>query len=305
MSATTETVAPRRVDQARAARPSFGGAVRGELGKLRRQRATLVMLAGGGVLYAVLAALILSSGDARTAFAHAPAAFVAQWLDMQLALFDTGSGIFLLLVSARLVGMEYSAGTVRILLARGLGRIPLLGAKLVALAVAGLGLLLAFAAASAVALVLAAVAWQGSSRTLTQLPGQTWHQLWLSCLIALLSMAVSVLLGTAAAVFGRSLAFGIWAALAFFPADNFGTILLGLLGSLTHQRVWLDVTGCLLGPNLNVLAGKLITDHEVRSAFVPPAVAVDATHALAVIGGWAAGFLLLQLLLIWRRDVLE
>ncbi|HYZ02935.1 MAG TPA: ABC transporter permease [Candidatus Binatia bacterium] len=305
MSATTQTAAPHRADAAPKPGPSFTGAVRGELGKLRRQRATLGMLVGGGVLYAVLTALILSSGNQRVAFEHAPQAFVAQWLDIQLALFDTGSGILLLLVSARLVGMEYSSGTIRILLARGLGRLQLLAAKWVALAIAGLGLLVAFAAVAAVALASAAFAWQGSLRGLTTLPAQTFHQLWVTCLIALLSMAVSILLGTAAAVVGRSLAFGIGAALAFFPADNFGTIVLGLIASLTHQRVWADATAYLLGPNLNAVAGKLITAHQVRPAFAVPLVQMDATRVLAVIGAWAAALLILQVALIARRDVLE
>jgi hypothetical protein len=38
MSATTQTVAPQRADVAAPTGPSFTGAVRGELGKLRRQR---------------------------------------------------------------------------------------------------------------------------------------------------------------------------------------------------------------------------------------------------------------------------
>lgn len=177
-----------------------------------------------------------------------------------------------------------TAAGIRILLARGLGRLQLLAAKWVALAIAGLGLLVAFAAAAAVALGSAALAWHGSLHELTTLPAQIFHQLWVSCLIALLSMAVSILLGTAAAVVGRSLAFGIGAALAFFPADNFGTIVLGLIASLTHQRVWANATAYLLGPDLNAVAGKLITDHPVRPAFAVPLAQVDATKVLAVIG---------------------
>ncbi len=52
---------------------------------------------------------------------------------------------------------------------------------------------------------------------------------------------------------GRSLAFGVGAALAFFPADNFITITLGLVNALTRQHVWLEASAYLLGPNLNVL----------------------------------------------------
>ncbi|MDR0360990.1 MAG: hypothetical protein LBJ87_16200 [bacterium] len=181
----------------------------------------------------------------------------------------------------------------------------LLAAKWVALAFTGLGLLVAFAAGAPVAPWSAAAVWQGSPHALTILPGTAWHQLWGSCLIGLLSMAVPILLGTAAAIVGRSLAFGIGAALACFPADNFGTIVLGLIASLTNQRAWAEATAYLLGPNLNAVGSKLITDHHVRSAFMTPLVGVDGTHALVVIGARGAAFLILQVVLIRRRDVLE
>jgi hypothetical protein len=124
-------------------------------------------------------------------------------------------------------------------------------------------------------------------------------------LVAAISTFVCVLLGTAAAVSGRSLAFGLGAALSFFPADNFGTIVMLLVNRITNQRFFLDITGILLGPNLNVLAVGMQTDHKARAAFTGPLVNVDGTHSLVVIAIFSGAFLLLAVLLMWRRDVLE
>src|SRR5579862_2539038 len=64
-------------------------------------------------------------------------------LGIGLSIFRILVGPFLIIVTARLIGMEYSGGTIRILLSRGVGRLQLLGAKLTAI--------LAIAAATLVA----------------------------------------------------------------------------------------------------------------------------------------------------------
>jgi len=95
------------------------------------------------------------------------------------------------------------------------------------------------------------------------------------------------------------------AAIAFFPADNLGTIVLGLLGRLTGQHFWLDLTSYLLGPNLNVLQQVLEPDHQPATAFARPLVPVHGTHALLLIGAYALVFLAVSLILTRRRDVLQ
>ena len=121
----------------------------------------------------------------------------------------------------------------------------------------------------------------------------------------LTSMGVCLLIGTAAATLGRSLAFGIGAALAFFPIDNFGTALLRILNLLTGWHVWLDVSAYLLGPNLNALPVLMEKDHTAHAAFATPLVTVDATHAWLVIAAWSLGMVALTVVLTWRRDVLQ
>jgi ABC-2 type transport system permease protein len=301
-----DTALARPADRAlRRPRPSFPGAVRGELLKASRQLTTWVMLGGALLLFCVFALALLSTDQIRTQLHQNPQAWFYTLLDILLTLFDTGSGIFLLVVSARLMGMEYSGGTLRILLARGTGRLRLLAAKLTALALAAVALLAGFALLAAAFVIVMVRTWEGSLKPLTSLPAETWHYVELQFLVALISLGVCILLGTAAAVVGRSLAFGLSAALAFFPCDNFGTIVLSLLGRLTGNSVWSQITAYLLGPNINQLPVVLEPHRQARAAFATPLVKVDATHVLTVIAVYAALFLAASLALTWRRDVLE
>ena len=305
MSAAAGSSLARPTTLQHAPRPGFVGAVRGELLKVSKQAMTWAMLGLAVLFFAVFSLALVSAEPVRTLLHSQPLAWFYTLLDILLTLFDTGSGIFLLVVAARLVGMEYSAGTIRVLLARGTGRVQLLAAKLVALALLGLALLAGFVVLAALFLALLVNTWEGSLRPLTSLPSDLWHYAALQLLVALISIGVCILLGTAAAVVGRSLAFGLSAALAFFPTDNFGTIVLSLLNRVTGKSFWNQVSAYLLGPNLNQLPGTLEPHRQVRAAFAVPLVKVDAAHSLAVVAAYAAVFLAVSVVLTWRRDGLE
>ena len=287
------------------AHPSFVGAVRSELLKIRRQALTWVVLAGFGVVCAITLGSVISSDQLRKLLARDPGSFYFNYLAGILTLFTAMSGVFLLIVSSRLVSLEYGSGTIRMVLARGTGRLQLLGAQLVALAVSGLLVLAGFIAVCAGTLYAIVVAWQGSFTPITSLPQVAWTDTWINVLVALVSMAVCILLGTTAAVVGRSVAFGVGAALAFFPADNFGTVVMALANRLTKQDAWLQVTQYFLGPTLNQLPASLQTDHTVGATFATPLVRVDATHCWIVIGVYAFVFMAASVMLTWRRDVLH
>ena len=286
-------------------RPRFTGALGGELLKLRRQRALWVMLGLAVLLFLIVVGAFVSTAQTRTQLQQNPLSWFYLLLNVFLSVFDAGAGIFLLIVSARLVAMEYSAGTIRVLLGRGTGRLQLLLAKLVALGLLGVVLLAVYSLATAIVMYGMAVAWEGSASAITSLPAAAWHNLLINFVIALISVGINILIGTTAAVLGRSLAFGLGAALAFFPADNFGTIILGLLSRLTGQHFWQDLTAYLLGPNLNVLQPLLEPDHKPATAFARPLITVDASHALLVVAAYALAFLAVSLTLTARRDVLQ
>jgi ABC-type transport system involved in multi-copper enzyme maturation permease subunit len=285
--------------------PSFPGSVGSEALKLARQGMLWAMLGLALFFFAMLTAALLQAGNVKDQLDQHPGAFLFNLYDIYTAIFDAGSGIFLLIVSARLVGMEYSAGTIRVLLARGAGRLRLLLAKLIALGLLGLVLLAGFLVLVSAAIYGVVVAWEGSFSKISSLPGTAWTDLGIVLLVMLTSMGVCILIGTAAATLGRSLAFGIGAALAFFPIDNFGTALLHALNLLTGWHFWLDITAYLLGPNLNALPVLMEKDHVAHAAFATPLVTVDATHAWLVIGAWSLGLIALTVGLTWRRDVLQ
>jgi ABC-2 type transport system permease protein len=270
--------------------------------KLARQRATWVMVGFAVLLFLIVVGAFASEPNARASLHDNPRAWFTLRLNIFTTVFNAGAGIFLLIVSARLVAMEYSAGTIRVLLSRGTGRLQLLGAKLLTLAFTGLALLLVYVVASSVYIYATVVTWEGSFSPIADL-ASAGHDLGLNVLLALISIGINILLGATAAVLGRSLAFGLGAALAFFPADNFGTIIMSLLNRLTNQHIWNDVTAYLLGPNLNALQPLLLPGQ--RAAFAEPLIKVDATHALVVVGIYAAVFLVLSMILTARRDILQ
>jgi ABC-type transport system involved in multi-copper enzyme maturation permease subunit len=275
--------------------------VRGELRKIVRQRANWPLMALA-VVFAAAAGLVLSTQV--TGFRDGLRRDPVFWFH-GVVVVSTGfivpvvEGALLLIVSARLVGMEYSAGTIRVVLARGVGRVRLLVAKLAALAVYALAVTAGFLALAAL-FCLAMAAAQGGSlpHVLSTLPGSEWRDVWVHLLTLAISAGVCVVVGAAAAAGTRSLPLGLVAAVGFFPVDNL--FVERLLGAPWQGQL----TAYQLGPNLNVLSETLGGMRESR--FSRPEVPVDGTHSLVVIGVYCAVLLLAALLLTWRRrDVVE
>jgi ABC-type transport system involved in multi-copper enzyme maturation permease subunit len=285
-------------------RPSFLGCVGSEVLKLRRQAMVWAMLGLALLFFAVITAALVTNDGLRVSLAQQPATFVFNVYTIYGTIFATGSGIVLLILTARLVGMEYGAGTIRVLLARGAGRLRLLLAKLTAMALLALALLAGFLVLTGISVGAAVLSWQGTLDHVRSVP-HAGTDLAILLLLALVSMGVCILIGAAAAVLGRSVAFGIGAALALFPIDNAADRILLILNLITHWHVWLDASAYLLGPNLNVLTVLMQTDHVARAAFAAPLVPVDATHAWLVVAAWSLGLAALAIGLTWRRDVLQ
>lgn len=306
MNALAEPTAAFPATVLRSARPSFVGAVRSELLKIGRQGLTWLMLAGFGLVCVIAFGSLVASSSAKDLLQGNPTGFYFNYLSAIEQVFTLVSGVFLLLASSRLVSLEYGGGTIRVVLARGTRRLELLAAQYAALVIVGLLLLAGFVIVAAGFLYALVVAWHGSFEPITSLPQVAWHDTWLNVLVALLSIAVCILLGTAAAVVGRSVPFGVGVALAFFPTDNFGTIVMGLLVRITHHDFWAQATQYFLGPVLNQLPASLQTDHRAGAAFATPLVPhLDATHCMAVIGAYSLVFFAAALALTWRRDVLH
>ncbi|PWT78724.1 MAG: hypothetical protein C5B60_00715 [Chloroflexi bacterium] len=291
------------------ARPSFVGILRGEFLKVGRQWTTWIMLVLLAGIMALPMLLDLARPRLKDELALNPLAGLYQTMGSDLLVFRVFSGAVLIVITARLIGMEYSGGTIRILLSRGVGRLQLLFAKLLTLALIGLALLVAGLLFDALLAVIVLQLISGNLNALQALNAGFWQDTWLYIQTVMLSMGDAILLATAVTVLTRSLAAGLSVALVWFPADNIGTIFFYLAYRLTNSTFWLLITGDLLGPNLNAMAGLVLparaTQASFGRAFATPLVPVTAGHTLLVAGVYAAIFLAVAVILTARRDVTQ
>jgi len=287
-------------------RPRFTGAVRGELVKLSRQKSFWLALAGAVGLLGVIVLAISGGQNFKSLLLSDPTAWAYDKLETFGTVFQIGSGIFLLIFGSRLIAMEYSTGTIRVLYARGLGRLHLLMAEMLTLVLVGLVLLAGYIVLVGAVLGLMITALSGSLAPLQSFSSQFWHDAELWLVVQGISMGLAILLAAAAAGIGRSLAFGIAAALAYYPADNFLNILevLGIRAT-GHDQPWTAMSQYQLSTNLNVLLTLLEPDHRSRPAFAAPLQAVTSGHALAVVGVFALVLAVVAVVRAIRPDVLE
>jgi len=287
-------------------RPSFIGAVRGEVLKVSRQLSFWLMLASSLLLLAVIVLAMTSAGNLQGQLSSDPLGFFYGARDVFGTVFQIGSGIFLLIIGSRLFAMEYSSGTIRVLYARGIGRLRLLLAKMLTLAIIGVVLLAGYLVLTGAIITLVVNAWSGGLSPIHNLPQSFWQDLERWALVQGISMGIAILMAAAAAGIGRSLAFAMAASLAFFPVDNFSTILLFLATRITRKdHPWVDISQYELGPNLNIVLNLIEPGHHAHAAFAAPLAPVDANHALAVIAAFAVGFAIIAVLRAVRPDVLE
>lgn len=303
-------VAPAATTTGGTLRPRFFGILRGELFKVSRQWSVWVMgvLLAGVVLLPYLILLTLKNLPAQLAVQ--PLTTLYRMMGISLFLLRVFVGPLLIVVTARLIGMEYSGGTIRVLLGRGVGRLQLLSAKLLAAAIVALIALVGALVLNVVLTVALLSLVVGNLDAFKALNSGFWQDTGLFLVTVLISMGVTILMAAAVTVIGRSLTFGLSAALAFFPADNIGTIFFFLGFALTKSTFWTLATGDLLGPNLNVMARELLPDRADAAklgggGLAPPLVPVTGGHTLLVTAIWAAAFLVVAVVLTWRRDVKE
>lgn len=305
---------------ARANRASFAGLLRAELFKLAHLRIARV-LAALYLLFVVGGQLLLASGaNVGASLRDDPLGSFRNVFQGDLSILRILVGIVILILSAHAVGLEYSQGTIRILLGRGVGRLQLLAAKMLALAVVALALVAAGLLIELLGAWLIVVANAGSQHPWTALNGEFWTDVWFYLLTVVISAGATLLLGVAASVAGRSLAFGLAVGLGWFAVDNMLLIPLSLLARFTHSTFWLNVGSYLLGPVLNRLPDHLVpawhtviqgphgpvTVAHTTDGFGPiPPAAFDARHALAVVAVYSAIFVAVSIILTHRRDILE
>jgi ABC-2 type transport system permease protein len=306
----------------RATKPSFPGIVQGEIFKQTRSRpfwglALLVLVT------AALPALFLAfaPGTKTQLSGPTPDIFYFTVMNVDLSVLRIFVGVFVLIATALLVGQEYQNGTIRVLLSRGVDRVQLLLAKLLAMSVLALGILAAGMIVVTLSTLLSIQLAAGSLDSLKVLNGDFWHSTWIYLVTVLISVGVSILLAACVAVVGRSLAFGVSAAIGWFAADNIGVLVMILVFRFTQNEFWEQITGYFLGPTLNTMPAAVVpglpisvtapngavihTTFPAQVIGFPPLVNYDGTHAIVLTLVYAVVFLAIAVVLTWRRDVKE
>jgi ABC-2 type transport system permease protein len=296
LAAEQKSVAP--------SRPSFFGIVRGEIFKVTRMWSvwiSLVLMLGIICLPYLITLAVKSQGDLLK---QTPLQFFYDSMGQNLFVLRVFIGFFLLILTACVFGREYQLGTVRILLARGVGRLQLLFAKLFAVVLIALLVLLVSLVLNALLQALQITVLAGNFDGLKALNSTFWHDIGVYLLTVLISMGVTILLTVALTALGRSFVFGLSASLAFFPADNIGSVFMRLGYSLTHNDFWKNATAYFLGPNLNAMPASIIPQ-RFSNFGASPLVQVDGTHTLMVALVYGLIFLVAATILTWKRDVKE
>jgi ABC-2 type transport system permease protein len=288
-------------------RPSFVGIVRGEVFKVFHMASFWIMLV---LLLCFNAGPYLISLANQTRLQNSllnnPLSYWSNELSINLGVLRVFIGFFLIILTATVIGREYQLGTIRVLLARGVGRVQLLLAKIAAIVLLAIATLLVCLVIQIIGQLILQLVLTGNFDKLNHLPTDYLYHCWLYLVTILISMGVTILMTAAFSVLGHSMVFGLSAGLAFFPADNIANTFMFLGYELTKNDGWKNITAYFLGPNLNTMPAVLIpASLHIEPLGTAPLVTVDATHTLLVALVYAVIFAAVALIVTWRRDVKE
>ena len=281
-------------------RPSFAGLVRSALRKIWYSRLTWIMLAI--CLAFTLIGFVLALQTTASVAGQPIPALERLYIIASTPWFVTRAlgGIIQMVITAYLIGIEYQRGTVRIILARGVGRIQLLLSQLTAVLIVGLLLLCGWAIIDTLGSFFIAQ----SAGVLKAANAEFWREMGLYLLTILINMVITTLMAVAMAAIGRSLTFGMTAALSWFAADNTIAFTLQLLVASPHNNFFSKLTGYLLGPILNLLP-QLIGLRQIPQQGNFASVSDGGTQALLIILAYGVLFLVVSLLVTWKKDIKE
>jgi ABC-type transport system involved in multi-copper enzyme maturation permease subunit len=286
-------------------RVHFFSMVRADLVKIMWLRSTWVML-----FLLISGAAFVSLINATGVGAHQmlqqdPVQYVYTYeLSENLLIFRVLSGFLVLLVTAFAIGLEYQQGTMRVILGRGVGRVRFLFSKMSALFLFALLVTLGGVLLNGCLLVVNVGADTGSLNALGVILSRCLGLLGQYYLYLLFNMWVSILLAMALTILGRSLTFGLSAALLWFPVDNIlSNVLVISLRTFLPVDLTQKLSNAFLGPELNALPLVAISTHIVSQSMANP-FNIGGWPTIAIILVYALAFLSLSVTLMRRRDVL-
>ncbi|QBD79998.1 hypothetical protein EPA93_30055 [Ktedonosporobacter rubrisoli] len=288
--------------------PGFLSVVRGELFKISRQLIIWVMLFFliGGTALAAFLPLVAGERLWNEMKAQPLTLFYGESI-LTLAIARVFVGIFLLILTSYVIGQEYQLGTIRILLARGVGRVRLLMAKVSAIALIALGVFVCILLLNFVITCFVASMITGNPGVLNVLDSAFWSTTGIYALTVLISMSVTILVATACNAVTRSLVIGLSASLSWFPADNMLNLILQILASATGNKFWLVPSTYLLGPNLNSMAAILEPGSTPLKVALgaPLLMNVSPSHTLLVALAYGLALGAVAVIVTQLRDVKE
>ncbi len=306
MATTLSGMADAQALAEREPHPSFLGVMRGEWLKVTRMWTFWIMLGLMVIGYALFAIILGAGSDPAQQIKDAPLRTLYVFMSSTLFLLRVFWGMMMIVLTARLIGMEYSSGTIRVLLARGVGRLQLLGAKLTVvalIAVIGGALLVVWATVCDLLMIALAV---HNFDVFKAANAAFWSDTRLYIASVLISLGVSILMAAAVTTVTRSLAAGLSASIIWFPVDNLSILILALGSILTHWSFWALLSGDFLGLNLNVM-GSLLVSSQARTVSIPlvPLTPVTGAHTLLITAIYAVAFAVVAVTLTALPDVKE
>ncbi len=300
--------------------PAFGGMVRSELIKFTRQR-FLWWFVGGMFLLTLLRGLIIlpialgANNTGGPGILNSSAQDNAyQVMTQAMSIVHDISGLFVMVTAVFIFAREYQGGTIRIVLARGAGRLRLLGAKFAALAITSFAMLALLLVVTLGIIATASTLVLHDLSLLTNVASYYWSDVGTYLLGIVVNLIASGIFAVFLSVLGRTLVFGIGIALPYFFAESIISTILTAVALSTRNAVWYNITTFFFGVNLNQVASTItgprvntlnsLTQVLLRAA-IPGLVTVDGTRTLIVIGIYAALFLIGAIFLTQRRDVTQ
>jgi hypothetical protein len=296
---------PATSPEAPPARAGLGPAVVAELSKLRLQRPTWLL---AGIVYLLLGLVLFAfTQDPLVAsdLGHRPLAALEQMLPAVQFAFTAGVGLVMLTTGSRLVGIEYSLGTIRIIVGRGTGRAQLVLAQLLATLLVGLALLVGYSLLTSAGLGLVTLHLTGSLAPMGKPPVAGWRDLGLGVASCAISTTACAAVGVGLAAATRSLTAAMVLSILFFPLDNALALAFRGLFQLDRLHLWQVLSAALLGPTLNRLPQALVGHGGTVSQALPqPLLQLPQMAALGVVAAWTVGLVLLAVLISVRGDIL-
>ncbi|GAC1389588.1 MAG: hypothetical protein NVS4B11_07400 [Ktedonobacteraceae bacterium] len=212
-------------------------------------------------------------------------------------------------------GGEFSSGSIRLILSRGVNRASYLVAKYLALALACLALVL-------VGLLLSALLSNflllihNPAPTLLNLNGRTLGVLLGMCVGTYENYLFCLLLGATLSIITRSAAFGIAGGFGYLIGEDIAAQILPVVGKSVHTPLGNQLVNLLFTPNLNAFYANTLPGFLAKTldqldgviACSPTAkacVPVSATQALLVTLVWAVVLGGVSTYLFIKRDVLQ